>query len=298
MKLIVHTGLHKTGSTYLQHIMNDNHEAFLSKGVYYEKQPGYPAHHFAAWDILRGDSSSIGRMVGAAENAGCHTVILSSEDLEGIIFDPNTALAIEEEALTANVDSIEWHMCVRDSGEYFSSLYSQLQHHVYADAVSMLCEALRDGMIMILDPLRGQGGTPFWCFCFDHFRYISAFADQTRYPVFLHDFRDADPFPGWGILESAGVLDAIGELPGSEARNGRMTWTDVRDGYCAQVGQLLADGQKQKLLPLIREHVNSNGASVERYGGAVSERFSASTAAALETFGYADAKRSLRRKYA
>ena len=51
MRLIVHMGLHKTGSTYLQHIMNDHHEVFLSEGVYYEKQSGYPAHHFAAWDM-------------------------------------------------------------------------------------------------------------------------------------------------------------------------------------------------------------------------------------------------------
>src|SRR3546814_8844165 len=57
MRLIVHMGLHKTGSTYLQHIFNDNHEALLGRGVYYQKQPGYPAHHFGAWDILRGDTS-------------------------------------------------------------------------------------------------------------------------------------------------------------------------------------------------------------------------------------------------
>lgn len=288
MRLIVHMGLHKTGSTYLQHIMNDHHEAFLSEGVYYEKQSGYPAHHFAAWDILRGDTSPLERMLAEARAAGCHTTILSSEDLEGAIFDRNAASAIEAAALSAGVDAIEWHMCVRDVGEYFTSLYAQLQHHVYADAVSMLSEILQEGMIMILDPLRGQNGTPYWCFCFDHFRYISAFADQTEHPVFVHDFREADPFPGWRILEAAGVLDAVQELPGTSARNSRMSKQAVRDAYCAQILKLLpSQAQKERLLPFIREHVARSCDVVDDYGQAVRERFSSSTTAALDAFGYA-----------
>ena len=178
-------------------------------------------------------------------------------------------------------------MCLRDTGDYFSSLYAQLQHHVYADAVALLSEVMQEGMIMILDPLRGQQGTPFWCFCFDHVRYISAFADQTPHPVWLHDFRNADPFPGWGILDAAGALDAIRHRPGPEARNGRMTHEAVRDGYCAQIGRLLeTDEQRRKLLPLVLEHVDRNGAAVEHYGAAVRERFAPGTAEALKAFGY------------
>jgi hypothetical protein len=288
MRLIVHAGLHKTGSTYLQHIMNDNHKALLSRGVYYEKQAGYPAHHFAAWDVLRGDTSALARMIGTARQSQCHSVIFSSEDLEGVIFDRNAAISIEETALAAGVDAIEWHMSVRDPGEYFGSLYAQLQHHIYADATAMLCEVAREGMMMVIDPHRGQTGTPFWCFCFDHMRYISAFAEQTRHAVILHDFRDAQPFPGWGILEAAGVLDAIGELPSQEARNSRMTDEDVCSGYCDQVLRLLPAGEQRRLvLPIVQEHVRRNLASVERYAEVVSGQFAMSMAAALDAFGYA-----------
>jgi hypothetical protein len=287
LRLIVHMGLHKTGSTFLQHIMNDNHEALLANRIYYEKQPGYPGHHFAAWDILRGDTSPISTMIEDGRRSGCETVILSSEDLEGLIFDRNASGAVEEAASAAGVERIEWHMCLRDPGEYFSSLYAQLPHHVFADAASMLYEALREGMIMILDPLRGEPGTPYWCFCFDQLRYITSFAESTSHPVIAHDFRDAAPYPGWGILEAAGGLAAVHELPAEEARNRRMSDVAVREGYCSQILRLLnTEEQRRKILPLIDEHARQNAAAVNCYGEVIGEHFRESMAGALETFGY------------
>jgi hypothetical protein len=267
--------------------MNDNHEALREAGIWYEKQPGYPAHHFAAWDILRGDTSSVTRMVSDASAAGCHTIILSSEDLEGAIFDGCSAEAIAHAAIEAGVGQIEWHLAVRDSGEYFASLYAQLQHHVFADPGTMLWEALREGMIMILDPCRGEGGTPFWCYCFDPGRYVTAFAERTGLPVFLHDFRDADPFPGWGILDAAGALGAIRTLPGAEARNARMTADDVRQGYAGQILKWLDDeSARDRLRPILDAQLVQHATAVDAYASAVRLRFAESTAAALARFGY------------
>lgn len=286
MRLIVHMGLHKTGSTYLQHIFNDNHEALLGRGVYYQKQPGYPAHHFAAWDILRGDTSAIETMVGEARIAGCHTIILSSEDLEGAIFDRGTAASIEAAALASGVEGIEWHICVRDPGEYFASLYAQLQHHVFADPLAMLCEVLRDGMMMILDPSPGERATPYWCYCFDHGRYISAFAAGTEHPVILHDFKDREPFPGWRILDRIGALDAISRLPGREGRNDRLEADAVRAGYRDRILNLVTDeARRRKLLPLIDAQLRSSGESVACYAEIVGDQFADSMAAALAEFG-------------
>src|SRR3546814_20923881 len=109
MRLIVHMGLHKTGSTYLQHIFNDNHEALLGRGVYYQKQPGYPAHHFGAWDILRGDTSATAAMVGQARIAGCHTHILSTEDRERASIDGTSASQISWSARAAGLGGTESH---------------------------------------------------------------------------------------------------------------------------------------------------------------------------------------------
>ena len=284
MKLIVHMGLHKTGSTYLQHIFNDNHEALLGRGIYYQPQPGYPAHHFPAWDILRGDASPVETMISEARIARCHTAILSSEDLEGAIFDHATAASIEAAAVAAGAETIEWHICVRDTGEYFASLYSQLQHHIYADPVAMLCEVLRDGMMMVIDPSPGERATPYWCFCFDHHRYIAGFAAQTQHPVILHDFRDRKPFPGWRILDSLGALDVIKRLPGEKGRNSRLGEETVRAGYRDQVLRLAAtDAQRAKLRPLIEAELR--GKTAERFAEVVGERFAESTAEALREFG-------------
>lgn len=288
MRLIVHIGLHKTGSTYLQHVMNDNHAAFRARGVHYEHQPGYPAHHFAAWDVLRGDASSVARMITEARLHGCHTAILSSEDLEGGMFDRTAAAAIEAAAEEAGADWLEWHLCARDPGAVFASLYAQLQHHVYADPVAMLMEVLRDGMMMVLDPTPGRPGTPFWCFSFDHHRYVSGFAELTPHPVFVHDFRDARPFPGWGVLDRAGVLDAVERLPGEDARNKRLGLDAVCEGHADQVLRLLTtDARRDKLRPLILDHVRHGAAAVEQYANAVSEQFAGSMEAALAEFGYA-----------
>lgn len=287
MRLIVHMGLHKTGSTYLQHVMNDNHDVLLRNGVYYERQPGYPAHHFAAWDILRGDASPIMRMIADARLSRCHTTVLSSEDLEGAVFYQNAVTVIEAAAAEANVETLEWHMCVREPGDVFGSLYAQLQHHVYADPVAMLCEVLRDGMMMVIDPTPGGGAMPFWGFVFDHYRYISRFAHQTRHPVILHDFRDDLPFPGANILSHIRVLDDLESLPGEAALNRRLSPSQVRHGHADQVLSLLStEGQRKRLSGLIREHVRRSSAAIDSYAEAVREQFDGSMQAALKEFGY------------
>ena len=284
MRLIVHAGLHKTGSTYLQHIMNDHHYALRSVGVWYERQDGYPAHHFAAWAMLRGDMSPLELMIADAARAGCHTVILSSEDLEGALFDGVSATAIERTAAASGVRQVEWHVCLRDPGEAFSSLYAQLQYHVFADPASMLAEVLRDGMLMIIDPMRGAPGTPFWGFAFDHEHYLAAFEDQHE--LIVHDFRDADPFPGWGVLEAAGVLHLIERLPGAEARNARLDGDQVRAAYADQILRWLPNEQHRAALqPLLDQQLAVQAAAVPAYGAVVSARYVSSMEAAIARWG-------------
>jgi hypothetical protein len=84
MKLLVHIGLHKTGSTWLQQMLLDNRTALALAGFWYaDTVIGYPAHHPAADVLLVGDGAPLAEMVLDARRAGCHTVILSSENLEG-----------------------------------------------------------------------------------------------------------------------------------------------------------------------------------------------------------------------
>src|SRR3546814_5393940 len=65
-------------------------------------------------------------MIGEAKAAGAHTMILSSENLEGVVFNPEIALLIERVAADHGFDEIEWHAVIREPGAYFESLHSQL----------------------------------------------------------------------------------------------------------------------------------------------------------------------------
>ena len=161
MKLIVHIGLHKTASTYFQHVLNDNHAAFARHGLWYEQQAGYPAHHHAAWQLLTGNGAPLAAMIAHAQAAQCDALLLSSEDLEAALHDPRPIDTILATARAMGIDDIEWHTVLRDPGQCFASLYAQLQHHIYADATQLFYDAMRRGFIHIDQPMPGEG-TPYW----------------------------------------------------------------------------------------------------------------------------------------
>jgi hypothetical protein len=245
MRLIIHPGLHKTGSTYLQHILNDNSAALAARGVHYRQQSGYPAHHEAAWKILLGDPGPIVAMAEEARAADCHTVILSSEDLEGALHDERPLRAIDEACAIAEIEQVEWHVVLRDPEPVFQSLFAQLQHHVYADGFQLFYDVMHRGFVQMEQPMP-ERGTPYWYYCFDPARDLERLFDWNCDPVFAHDFAAGGPFPGSGILRSLGVLDAIGELPGPAARNARPARDDIIRGYVERVAEAVPDPEDQR----------------------------------------------------
>ena len=51
-QVFLHVGLHKTGTTYVQHLMRANRAALRQQGVLYPGGAGFPSQIFAAWDLL------------------------------------------------------------------------------------------------------------------------------------------------------------------------------------------------------------------------------------------------------
>ena len=286
MRLIVHLGFHKTASTFLQHLLNDHHAALKERGIWYDRQPGYPAHHFAAWELLTGETALFDEMLRNAIAAGCHTAILSSEDLEAVVFNAETVELIETAAARGGVDEIEWHIVLREPGACFASLHAQLQHHVYADSLTMLIEVLRKGMLFIADPSPGERATPYWCYSFDHHAQIAAFAEATRHPVLVHDYADDVPFPGWRMLARLDALGAITVMPGEEGRNRRVSGDAVEAGYRKRIAEALGDE------PALAHHIDAclaaSLAAVPAFAEAVGRRFARSHRAALAAFGIAE----------
>ena len=281
MRLIVHLGFHKTASTYLQHLLNGNAAALAARGIWYQRQKHYPAHHQAAWALLNGDGLQLETMLRAATLGGCDTVILSSEDLEAIPFNPDVATTIEATAAAMGVTEIEWHIVVREPGAYFASLHAQLQHHVYADTLAMLRDVLKKGVVFIPDPLAGEPGAPYWFYCFDHHAYIAGFAARTAHKVVVHDYADADPYPGWRMIDRLGALDAITRLPDAAGENRRLGADAVEAGYRARI----LDATGEALSPDFDALIAANLAAVPEAARIVGERFADSYCEAVAAFG-------------
>lgn len=284
MRLLVHLGLHKTGSTYLQHVLNDNAEALRERGVYYQHQDGYPAHHEAAWHILKGNSAPLFAMIGEAEAAGCDTLILSSEDLEGALYDNRPISAVEMAASFAGIDQVEWHVVLREPGAAFASLFAQLQHHIYADAFAMLYDALRRGFLHVAAPMPGEG-TPYWYYSFDHARDLARLATRVTGTVIAHDFAAPVPFPGAGMLAPLGVLDALTTLPREDARNARPGREAIICGYVERVAEAIPDETAQEaVLPGFLGALENGLDMVETYSAIVTTRYADSHREALAQF--------------
>lgn len=287
MKLIAHLGLHKTASTWIQHLLNDNRTILKTRGILYQRQPEYPAHHETAWALLNGDPALFIQMLADAKAAGCKTVILSSEDLESILFVPAVAALIEETALANGVTEIEWHMGLREPGEYFASLYAQLQYHVHADPLNMFREIMAKGALFVPEPLgHGYGtGTPFWYYCFDSLPFIGGFAGRTKFPVFVHDYTDNDPFPCWRMLARIGALGCLIKTPSEGAKNARLPDSVVVDNYVTRVLEMVPNqAAKDAVEPLARHAVQVGQAAVPLYATVISQHFANSYHATLARF--------------
>ena len=80
MKLVIHAGVHRTGTTSLQRFLAKNREGLAARGVAY---PGTEGNHQSlAWALHRGQAGPHGvlALVEEAEVTGAEHVVLSGED--------------------------------------------------------------------------------------------------------------------------------------------------------------------------------------------------------------------------
>jgi len=225
MLLIIHGGLHKTATTYLQAVLNRNGRKLRDAGVYFEPDGRMLGNHSTATHALQGNFVGIQEHAALARSRGLDTMILSSENFETLIFEHHAARSVEGAAREAGIRDIEWHFCLRDPGEYFASQFAQLSQHGFVEFVSMFLTVLRDGALRV--PNDAAHDPPYWHHCFDYQTHLAAFAGAVSGKIVFHDFRDSRPFPGHGILDRAVGESLTYDLP-------------VKDG---PVNQRLPDGR-------------------------------------------------------
>lgn len=286
MRLVIHMGFHKTASTYLQELFNHNCEALAVRGIWYEWQPTYAAHHDIANPLLVGDTDPFEAMIANTKAAGAHTMILSSENLEGAVFNPEIAALIEQVAGEHGFDEIEWHAVIREPGAYFESLHSQLSWHTYADSLTMFTEIMKKGVLFLPEPHYGPKATPYWFFCFDYHAFLAGFAAVPGRRLFVHDYEDRDPYPGWRIVERLGVTDVLVEQPGEERRNHRLPREQAVDFFRKRLREAAGDMATWAIVrDTVETNLAANLATVPVYAQAVGQRYVDSYRTALEQFG-------------
>lgn len=222
MHLVIHAGTHKTASTFLQHVLPLNQQFLIDHGIYTQADAMMlTGNHGTAWVTLVEEYRHVEAHVREAIRQGARAALLSAEDFETLIFDHRRARLVEQAARSAGATSIEWTFCLRDPGDYFASIMAQLSKLVFVDYLGAFATTLRDGHFRAA---RERKRYPlYWDFCFDYETHLTAFAAAVGGTVTVHDFRDAAPFPGHGIIGALGVETAGLDLPGEKSRNPRLS---------------------------------------------------------------------------
>lgn len=151
-------------------------------------------------------------------------------------------------------------MFLRNPGETFWSVYSEISKHVYVDALSLLSDVLRLGYVYVERPHSRTVKAPYWHFCFDHGAHIPRFREALRRDrrgnqlgARVYSYHDADTFLGRRFFADLGVLEAIKVLPSAAARNERLTRDAVQANYLERALRQLTPGVAGTLEARVRD---------------------------------------------
>jgi hypothetical protein len=146
MRLVLHIGLHKTASTAFQTLCRDNAARLLEHGVYWRVHEGYPAHHEAAWKMLRGEDGAVSEYLAEAREGCAVRPDLQRRARLRPSGTAESAVAIEAEAREAGVTEVIWVAALRRPSEAFRSNISELtKHGIHVDPLQGYLEVMRSG---------------------------------------------------------------------------------------------------------------------------------------------------------
>ena len=146
-RVLLHAGLHKTGTTALQRFLASATDALRARGALYPMagRGSSDGHHNIAWQ-LAGDRrfrSSAGALDDLALEISSFSgdAILSSEDFEGILGTPSRFLPLLKHSLLKD-HSFTIVLWVRDQASYLESLFFEMLHHRMAEEGDRFCRRI------------------------------------------------------------------------------------------------------------------------------------------------------------
>lgn len=131
MKIVLHIGMHKAGSSAIQHMLWHNRDRLLKKGFCYPQlATGQQGHHDLAWAIRSSAGGKTPSPVAGdvlpklrrqLQRSDCHTAILSSEEFEFATM-PDQLRMIRREL---PADPLQIVVYLRRQDKYLVSEYGQ-----------------------------------------------------------------------------------------------------------------------------------------------------------------------------
>lgn len=179
MRLIIHMGCHKTGTTSFQRTCAALVDVLEAAGVVYDTrgiQSG-PSHQHSGlvWEAALGDFSSFRSMIQAAqEKKGAHTLLISGEAFENCLVQVDLGRRFEEEARDCGIEQVQWIVVHRDPFDYFQSLYAQV-----SNSPTILSYAGAAGLVLKTGHLTVANHNFSPILVFDIQKFLDSFSDAV-----------------------------------------------------------------------------------------------------------------------
>jgi hypothetical protein len=211
-RLYLHCGLHKTGTTSVQHFMMNEAETLARAGVLYPKT-GRPwaagGQHNLAWQLTkdRRYSPEWGNLDALAAEIDGFTgdVVLSSEDFESLLVTPDGLRPLAELA-AAGGRTLTPILYVRHQADYLESLYYQCLKAGFAEEYAgFVSEAVE----------RGEVRRHEWRFVFDFGRALESLGGVAGGEVRVRNYHVLER--GSVIRDLLGVIGVPASLFSDEA---------------------------------------------------------------------------------
>ena len=231
MKLYIHAGCHKTGTTAFQYFCSHYSSQILKYKIYYPKHSSHQ-HSYLAHDVLNGEFTSTSKVIQEAKLLKVDTLLLSGEDFENCLVDINFAKRVEAIAQKEGIEEITWIFVVRDAFDYFESLYAELSiHGIINNYSDMANSILNHGYFSATNSVYN------YIFAFDHNHFLNEFRKNITTHVETLTFKAfTHSFPGASILSWFIPRDHIDEMirnfpPNKANNNARLSELEVELQY-------------------------------------------------------------------
>lgn len=283
-RLLVHAGLHKTGTTAIQEYLAPLASALRARGVLYPAagRPGgaLVGHHNIAWQLagdrrFRARHGDLDAVAGEIADFDGDAVV-SSEDFETALCEPRRLLPLLRHAALAEHD-VTVLVYLRDQASYLESLFFEMLHHGLAEEPARLCETvLRHGELRHAD----------WSFLFDPARLLDEWAALAPARLVLRGYA-----PGAAVTDLLGLLGCAalaGEAATERRGHDRQTLAESFAQFCAARQHWARADADPHLQPVLQAALGGRAAGVSaEQRAALIRRFAAGNRRIAQAAGFA-----------